>query len=78
MIHCSMVSVTRRVASADDEGLGTQEDTSKHGRSRIEAINRDVKVTMVDETQEMNDDNLMFDTDVLEEQEKDVAEKEVS
>ncbi|GJY48047.1 hypothetical protein Tco_0438003 [Tanacetum coccineum] len=26
----------------------------------------------------MNDDNLMFDTDVLEEQEKDVAEKEVS
>ncbi|GKG59876.1 hypothetical protein Tco_0607504, partial [Tanacetum coccineum] len=26
----------------------------------------------------MNDDNLMFDTDVLEEQEKDVAKKEVS
>ncbi|GKF64826.1 hypothetical protein Tco_0188274, partial [Tanacetum coccineum] len=25
-----------------------------------------------------NDDNLIFDTDVLEEQEKDVAEKEVS
>ncbi|GJR72527.1 hypothetical protein Tco_0084892 [Tanacetum coccineum] len=34
--------------------------------------------TLVDETQEMNDDNLMFDTDVLEEQEKEVAEKEVS
>ncbi|GKC71659.1 hypothetical protein Tco_1117542 [Tanacetum coccineum] len=37
----------------------------------------DAEVTLVDETQEMNDDNLMFDTDVLEEQEKDVAEKEV-
>ncbi|GKA31488.1 hypothetical protein Tco_0717793 [Tanacetum coccineum] len=36
------------------------------------------EVTLVDETQEMNDDNLMFDADVLEEQEKDVAEKEVS
>ncbi|GKD24616.1 hypothetical protein Tco_1230830, partial [Tanacetum coccineum] len=32
----------------------------------------------VDETQEMNDENLMFDTSVLEEQEKDVAKKEVS
>ncbi|GJW52864.1 hypothetical protein Tco_0096949 [Tanacetum coccineum] len=48
------------------------------GRSRIEAIDRDAEVTLVDETQEMNDDNLMFDIDVLEEQEKDVAEKEVS
>ncbi|GKB38696.1 hypothetical protein Tco_0883638, partial [Tanacetum coccineum] len=50
----------------------------ERGRSRIEAINRDAKVTLVDETQEINDDNLMFDTDVVEEQEKDVAEKEVS
>ncbi|GJR62230.1 putative ribonuclease H-like domain-containing protein [Tanacetum coccineum] len=72
------VGVTRRVASSDDEGLGAQEDASKQGRSRIEAIDRDAEVTLVDETQEMNDDNLMFDTDVLEEQEKDVAEKEVS
>ncbi|GJY17627.1 hypothetical protein Tco_0389118 [Tanacetum coccineum] len=38
----------------------------------------DAEVTLVDETQEMNDDNLMFDIDVLEEQEKEVAEKEVS
>ncbi|GKF92485.1 hypothetical protein Tco_0279204, partial [Tanacetum coccineum] len=45
--------------------------------SRVESSN-DVKVTLVDKTQEMNDDNLMFDTAVLEEQEKDVAEKEVS
>ncbi|GJS69310.1 hypothetical protein Tco_0702151 [Tanacetum coccineum] len=44
--------------------------------SRVESSN-DAKVTLVDETQEMNDDNLMFDTSVLEEQEKDVVEKEV-
>ncbi|GJX67700.1 hypothetical protein Tco_0303427 [Tanacetum coccineum] len=36
------------------------------------------EVTLVDETQEMNDDNMMFDTGVLEEQEKEVAEKEAS
>ncbi|GKA31153.1 hypothetical protein Tco_0717458, partial [Tanacetum coccineum] len=39
---------------------------------------RKIEVTLVDETQEMNNDNLMFDTGVLEEQEKDVAKKEVS
>ncbi|GJY52533.1 hypothetical protein Tco_0443380 [Tanacetum coccineum] len=36
------------------------------------------EVTLMDETQEINDDNLMFDTGVLEEQEKEVTEKEVS
>ncbi|GJY78117.1 hypothetical protein Tco_0483918 [Tanacetum coccineum] len=44
--------------------------------TRVQEIKEEV--TLVDETQEMNDDNLMFDTDVLEEQEKVVAEKEVS
>ncbi|GJX44522.1 hypothetical protein Tco_0261198 [Tanacetum coccineum] len=74
------VGVTRKVVSSDDEGLGAQEDASKQGRSKIEAIDRDAEVTLV-ETQrrdDKNDENLMFDTDVLEEQEKDVAEKEVS
>ncbi|GKC69590.1 hypothetical protein Tco_1115473, partial [Tanacetum coccineum] len=69
------VGVTRRVASLDDEGLGAQEDASKQGR-KIDDLDSDAEVTLVDETQEMNDDNLMFDTNVLEEQEKDVAEKE--
>ncbi|GJS79298.1 hypothetical protein Tco_0729179, partial [Tanacetum coccineum] len=41
------VGVTRRVASSDDEGLGAQEDASKQGRSRIEAINRDAEVTLL-------------------------------
>ncbi|GKE80430.1 hypothetical protein Tco_1550430, partial [Tanacetum coccineum] len=53
------------------------EDASKQGR-KIADLDADAEVTLVDKTQEMNDDNLMFDTDVLEEQEKEVAEKEVS
>ncbi|GJW79662.1 hypothetical protein Tco_0143637 [Tanacetum coccineum] len=43
-----------------------------------ETEEKDSEVTLVDETQEMNDDNLLFDIGVLEEQEKEVAEKEVS
>ncbi|GKD75785.1 hypothetical protein Tco_1334067 [Tanacetum coccineum] len=45
---------------------------------KITDLDVDAEVTLVDETQEMNDGNLMFDTDVLEKQEKDVDEKEVS
>ncbi|GJY44974.1 reverse transcriptase domain-containing protein [Tanacetum coccineum] len=36
---------------------------------KIEDLDADAEVTLVNETQEMNDDNLMFDTSVLEEQE---------
>ncbi|GKB51391.1 hypothetical protein Tco_0902144 [Tanacetum coccineum] len=67
MIHCSVVGVTRRVESSDDESLGAQEDASKQGRSRIEVIDRDAKVTLV-ETQrrnDENDDNLIFDIGVF-------------
>ncbi|GJZ79593.1 hypothetical protein Tco_0644430 [Tanacetum coccineum] len=49
---------------------------------KIADINADAEVTLVDETQEMNEDNLMFDTGVLEEQkinfEKVVEESVVS
>ncbi|GJY86394.1 hypothetical protein Tco_0500420 [Tanacetum coccineum] len=45
---------------------------------KIADLDADAEVTLVDETQEMNDDNLMYNTGVLEEQEKEVAEKEVS
>ncbi|GKA06720.1 hypothetical protein Tco_0685944, partial [Tanacetum coccineum] len=44
------------------------EDASKQGR-KIKDLDADAKVTLVNETQEMNDNNLMFDTGVLEEQE---------
>ncbi|GKA13415.1 putative ribonuclease H-like domain-containing protein [Tanacetum coccineum] len=71
------VGLTSRVESSNDVSLGDQEDASKQGRKIVD-LDVDAEETLVDETQEMNDDNLMFDTDVLEEQEKEVAEKEVS
>ncbi|GJT00312.1 hypothetical protein Tco_0821481 [Tanacetum coccineum] len=71
------VGLTSRVESSNDVSLGDLEDASKLGR-KIEDLDADAEVSLVDETQEMNDDNLMFDTGVLEEQEKEVVEKEVS
>ncbi|GKA23624.1 hypothetical protein Tco_0709657, partial [Tanacetum coccineum] len=71
------VGSASRVESSNDASLGAQEDASKQGR-KIAYLDADVEVTLVDETQDMNDDNLMFNTGVLEEQEKDVVEKEVS
>ncbi|GKD00125.1 hypothetical protein Tco_1170399, partial [Tanacetum coccineum] len=71
------VGSTSKVESSNDVSLGDQEDASKQ-RRKINDLDADVEVTLVDETHEMNDDNLMFDTDVLEEQEKEVVEKEVS
>ncbi|GJU71928.1 hypothetical protein Tco_1263333 [Tanacetum coccineum] len=62
-----------RVVSSEDEGLGDQEDASKQGR-KIDEIDQDVKVTLVYETQGRYDDNLMFDTGVLD-NEQDMAEK---
>ncbi|GKF27421.1 hypothetical protein Tco_0083315, partial [Tanacetum coccineum] len=71
------VDSVSRVESSNDVSLGAQEDASKQGR-KIADLDADAEVTLVDETQEMNDDNLMFDTCVLEEHKKEVAEKEVS
>ncbi|GJT95649.1 putative ribonuclease H-like domain-containing protein [Tanacetum coccineum] len=62
------VGSTSRVESSNDVSLGAQEDASKQGR-KIKDLDADAEVTLVNETQEMNDDNLMFDTGVLEEQE---------
>ncbi|GJS36087.1 hypothetical protein Tco_0534469 [Tanacetum coccineum] len=45
-----------------------KEDASKQGR-KIKDLDVDAEATLVNETQEINDDNLMFDTGVLEEQE---------
>ncbi|GKA54170.1 hypothetical protein Tco_0753119 [Tanacetum coccineum] len=71
------VGSVSRVESSNDVSLGAQEDASKQGR-KIDDLDADAEVTLVDETQEINVDNLMFDTCVLEEQEKEVVEKEVS
>ncbi|GJS99304.1 hypothetical protein Tco_0820474 [Tanacetum coccineum] len=70
------VGSARRVESSDEASLGDQEDASKQGR-KIADIDADVEVTLIDETQGRNDDNLMFDTGVLDEQEVEV-EKVVS
>ncbi|GJY89673.1 putative ribonuclease H-like domain-containing protein [Tanacetum coccineum] len=59
------VGITRRVESSDDqESLGAPEDASKQGRS-IADIDSDVEVTLVNKTQDRQDDELMFDTRVL-------------
>ncbi|GKB17859.1 hypothetical protein Tco_0851782 [Tanacetum coccineum] len=63
------VSMSRRVESSEDqENLGDPEDASKQGRS-IEDIDVDDEVTLVNETQERHDDNWMFDTRVLDDDE---------
>ncbi|GJY54202.1 hypothetical protein Tco_0445866 [Tanacetum coccineum] len=59
------VGMSQRVESSEDqESLGVPEDASKQGRS-IEDIDVDVDVSLVDETQERQDDDLRFDTGVL-------------
>ncbi|GJZ40079.1 hypothetical protein Tco_0586642 [Tanacetum coccineum] len=63
------VGMSRRVESFEDrESLGDHEDASKQGRS-IEDIDADGEVTLVNETQERQDDDLMFDTGVLDDDE---------
>ncbi|GJS59998.1 hypothetical protein Tco_0654782 [Tanacetum coccineum] len=70
------VGRSTQVVSSKDDGLGAQEDTSKQGR-KIADLDADAEVTLVDEAQERNDDNLMFNTRVFDEQEVKV-EKVVS
>ncbi|GKC59891.1 hypothetical protein Tco_1087489 [Tanacetum coccineum] len=48
------VGVTRRVESLDNESLGAQEDASKQGRSRIEAIDKDAKIVVKTEEPVIN------------------------
>ncbi|GKE20527.1 hypothetical protein Tco_1432039, partial [Tanacetum coccineum] len=69
------VGLSRRVESFEDqESLVAPEDASKQGRS-IADIDVDVEVTLVDETQERQDDELMFDTGVLDTDEMPVEAK---
>ncbi|GJU18309.1 hypothetical protein Tco_1146275 [Tanacetum coccineum] len=48
------VGFSSRVESSNDASLGAQEDASKQGR-KIEDLDADVEVTLVNETQEIND-----------------------
>ncbi|GKF75048.1 hypothetical protein Tco_0224492, partial [Tanacetum coccineum] len=59
------VGSASRVESSNDVSLGAQEDASKQGRKIADLDDDDAEVTLIDETQERNDEDLMFDTDVL-------------
>ncbi|GJR84928.1 hypothetical protein Tco_0155713 [Tanacetum coccineum] len=59
------VGMSRRVESSkDQESLGDPKDASKQERS-IADLDKDDDVTLVDKTQKRRDDELMFDTGVL-------------
>ncbi|GKC13025.1 hypothetical protein Tco_1009807 [Tanacetum coccineum] len=70
-----------RMVSSDDASLGNQEDASKQGR-KIDDIDKDAEITLIDETQRRYSDDLMFDTDVLNDEEvfagHDIDEKEIN
>ncbi|GJR18051.1 hypothetical protein Tco_0966578 [Tanacetum coccineum] len=74
------VGRSARVVSFEDKGLGDQKDASKQGK-KIDEIDQDAEVTLVDETHGRYSDNLMFDIGVLDNEEvfvgQDMAEKEV-
>ncbi|GJY35196.1 hypothetical protein Tco_0420574 [Tanacetum coccineum] len=69
------VGMSRRVESSEDqESLGDYEGASKQERS-IKDIDDDVDVTLVDETQERQDEDLMFDTGVLDDEKDEQSTK---
>ncbi|GJU87988.1 putative ribonuclease H-like domain-containing protein [Tanacetum coccineum] len=63
-----------QVVSSEDEGLGDQEDASKQGR-KIDDIDQDAEVTLVDENQGRYDVAQMFDTYVFNGEEVFVTEQ---
>ncbi|GJY13665.1 hypothetical protein Tco_0382974 [Tanacetum coccineum] len=75
------VGRSARVISSDEASLGDQEDASKQGR-KIDDIDKDAEITLVDETQGRYGDDLMFNTCVLDYEEvfagHDMAEKEIN
>ncbi|GJX12333.1 hypothetical protein Tco_0204091 [Tanacetum coccineum] len=57
-----------RVDSSDEASLGNQENASKQER-KIDDIDADVEITLVDESQGRHNDDLMLDTGVLNDEE---------
>ncbi|GJS99298.1 hypothetical protein Tco_0820468 [Tanacetum coccineum] len=62
------LETTKTAQAMEIASLKKKEDASKQGR-KIANLDADAEVTLVDETQGRNDDNLMFDTGVLDEHE---------
>nr|GEW81824.1 hypothetical protein [Tanacetum cinerariifolium] len=69
------IGSSRIIKSSNEASLDDQEDASKQGRI-IDNLDADKRVTLVDETQRRNDQD-MFDIGLLDDEEV-VAEKEVS
>ncbi|GJT39407.1 hypothetical protein Tco_0939272 [Tanacetum coccineum] len=75
------VDKSTRMVSSDEASFGDQEDASKQGR-KIDDIDKDAEITLVDETQGRYGDDLMFDTSVCDDEEvfagQDMAKKEIN
>ncbi|GKA90000.1 hypothetical protein Tco_0811812 [Tanacetum coccineum] len=70
------VGRSARTVSSDEASLGDQEDSSKQGR-KIDDIDKDAKITLVDETQGRYGDDMMFDVSDVAGEEVFVAEQGV-
>ncbi|GJZ22006.1 hypothetical protein Tco_0559045 [Tanacetum coccineum] len=70
------VDRSARIVSSDKASLGDQEDVSKHGR-KINDIDKNAKITLVDETQGRYGNDIMFDVSDLAGEEVFVAEQGV-
>ncbi|GJV68382.1 hypothetical protein Tco_1483891 [Tanacetum coccineum] len=57
------VGSASRVESSNDVSLGAQEDASKQGR-KIDDLDADAEVILIDETQEIYDEDMLFDIQV--------------
>ncbi|GJZ82121.1 hypothetical protein Tco_0647115 [Tanacetum coccineum] len=75
------VGRSARMVSYDDASLGDQEHASKQGR-KIDDIDKDAEITLIDENHGRYGDDLMFDTCVLDDEEvfagQDMDEKEIN
>ncbi|GJS92344.1 hypothetical protein Tco_0774980 [Tanacetum coccineum] len=71
------VGSASRVESSNDVSLGAQEDASKQGR-KIADLDANAEVTLINETQERYDEEMLFDIHDDLQGEEVVAEKEVS
>ncbi|GJT44828.1 putative ribonuclease H-like domain-containing protein [Tanacetum coccineum] len=70
------VGRSARIVFSDEASLDDQEDASKQGR-KIDDIDKDAEITLVDETQGRHDDDIMFDMSDLAGEEVFVAEQGV-
>ncbi|GJT36539.1 hypothetical protein Tco_0926958 [Tanacetum coccineum] len=71
------VGRSARIVSSDEASLGDHDDASKQGR-KIDDIDKDAEITLVDKTQGMYGDDIMFDVSDLAGEEVFVAKQGVS